>query len=105
MDLNTIITWVLVDGGAGLAAFWLIGAIKPLEALEPEPKRYVSLALATLFALAAYGVAVAAGLKPLPGDFWAWVNAIIANVGPVLLWSQGIHGARVLSRKPANAVC
>ncbi len=96
--IEKLIMWVF-DGGAGLAAYAIIGAIPQLEALKDDYKRYAALAMAGVFALAAYMIGVATGLMPMPVRFWAWVDALLGNVGPVLLVSQGVHGARVLAKR------
>ena len=96
--IEKLIMWVF-DGGAGLAAYAIIGAIPQLEVLKDDYKRYAALAIAGVFALAAYMLGVATGLMPMPIGFWGWIDALLGNVGPVLLVSQGIHGARVLAKR------
>lgn len=97
--LEKVIRWILLDGGAGVAAYLIMAHIPYLIKQPADRKRYWALGIAGVLALAAYLVGVAAGLMPAPAGIWGWVDALIGNVGPVLLVSQGIHGAVDLRAK------
>jgi hypothetical protein len=54
--LNGLVSWIIWSGGALLIASWILDKIPSFVALQPDPKRYINMAVSVILALAAYAV-------------------------------------------------
>lgn len=97
--LSQVLTWLVSSGGAGVAAYFLMEKVRLLAALAPEPKRYVSLALAAVIAMAAFSASVGLGYAPVPSGAQAWGEALFAVAFVATNLGQIIHG-RAKLRQP-----
>lgn len=101
MDLISLqqgLQWVLT-GGAATIAYFLMEKVKELKALPPEPKRYVSWAIAGGFAAAAYGGMVLWGWQAEPVGWKAWIESLFPHVIGAILAAEAIHARFRLSKK------
>lgn len=103
MDLFIILTWLVSQGGAPVAAYWLVDHIKRLQSLPPEPKRYWAIGLTAFIAMLGYAAQLGMGYEPLPQGTRDWIEAFfyvgMASFSVVL--NQVIHARRDLRGKPA----
>ena len=98
MTLQDALIWILSGGGAGQIAYWLMEAVPFLANLTAVWKRYVSLALAALLAVAAFGIGVVFTYLPTPASGREWVEAIFSVIALALGWSQAVHGMTRLAK-------
>ncbi len=110
LELNLavkILIWVLVNGGAGAAAFavWmkLEKYSERAKAIPGEIKRWLVLALGAVVSLGAYVELVWYELILLPTTPQSWVNTIVAIVGMSYIASQKLHARLYLSRRKRKA--
>ena len=88
--LRQLLFWV-IGGGAGAITFFVMENWVP-ESWSAEAKRYLSLALAAVLAMAAFSASVALGYLPRPETAQGWVESLF-SVGFVATGlSQVIHG-------------
>jgi len=92
MSLQEFLVWVLSGGGAGVVAFILMEWIGKNTDLQSDLKRYLSLALAGLVAVAAYSAGVAMGYEPTPEDVRGWIEAVFSVIAVAVMASQAVHG-------------
>ena len=93
MDTLTLaLSWLFSGPGAGAASFFLMEKIPALANLSAELKRYVSMALAAVIAMAAFSVAVVLEYQPSPAGWQAWLEALFAVAGVAVGIGQMIHG-------------
>ena len=97
--LALVLTWLFSGPGAGAAAYFLMEKIPFLIDLTSELKRYVSMALAAVIAMAAFSVAVGLEYQPAPADWKAWVEALFSVAGVAIGVGQVIHGRLKLRLK------
>jgi len=103
LSLSEAIAWVLSGGGAGLIAFFVMGKVKALKELEPDYKRYASLAITAVLALAAWGAGMGMQYLAVPADWRGWIEAAFSIIAVALVTSQGIHGAVDLRQRRLGA--
>jgi len=94
--LFLFLIWVVEGGGAGVVAYYLMEKVKQLANLNPEVKRYVSLAAAAVLAMAAFVVTVFLGYTPQPADAQGWLESLFAVAFLATNLSQIIHGRKQL---------
>lgn len=99
MTLQEFLIWVLSGGGAGVAAFILMEWIGNNTDLQPDLKRYLSLALASTVAVAAYAAGVAMGYEPTPEDVRGWIEAVFSVIAVAVMASQAVHGFTKLRKR------
>lgn len=90
--LFVFLAWVVEGGGAGVAAYFLMEKVKALASLNPEAKRYVSLALAGILAMGVFVLTVFLGYTPQPADAQGWLESLFAVAFLATNLSQIIHG-------------
>ena len=90
--LSQVLIWLVSGGGAGIVAYFLMEKLRPLAELSSEPKRYVSLFLAALLAMAAFCVSVLLRYVEQPGTVQAWAEALFAVAFIATNLGQIIHG-------------
>lgn len=98
VGLMEVLKW-LISGGSGAVAYWLMEKVKALAALEPEPKRYVSLAISGAVAVLAFLAQVGMGYQAAPLDARAWIETLFAVVGVAMGIGQILHGALKLRNR------
>ena len=99
MTLQDFLVWIISGGGVGIIAYWLMERIGERANLSAEWKRYLSLLLAALVAVAAYGGSVAIGYEPQPETVAAWIEGVFAVIAVAVGLSQAIHGFTRLRKK------
>jgi len=99
MTLEAILTWIIAEGGAGVLAYWFMERVTALAELLPEPKRYVSWALAGAFAIIAYLLSMVFGGVAMPGDWREWVRVLFSVASGAILMSQVAHARLELRRR------
>ena len=99
LTLKEAVLWVMSGGGAGVIAYLLIGNVKALKSLAPDYKRYVSIALTALLALAAWGAGMGMQYLQVPVDWRGWIESAFSIIAVALFASQGIHGVVDLRQK------
>lgn len=102
LSLGEAIAWVLSGGGAGVIAFFLIEKIKFLAELAPDYKRYASIALTAVLALAAWGAGMGMDYLAVPKDWRNWIEAAFSTIAVALVTAQVIHGATALRKRRLN---
>ena len=90
--LSQFLTWLVAGGGAGVFGYFLMEKVQFLAQLSSEAKRYVSLGLAALVAMAAFVLAVGFGYVQAPTTAQGWVEALFAVSFIATNLSQVIHG-------------
>ena len=90
--LAAVLTWLVSAPGAGLASYFLMEKIPALAALSAELKRYASLALAALLAMAVFSAGVGLGYAAMPADVQGWGEALFAVAFVASGLGQTIHG-------------
>ena len=98
-SLGEAIAWVLSGGGAGIVAFFAVDKVKFLRNLEPDYKRYASIGLTALLALAAWGAGMGMQYLQVPVDWRGWIEAAFSTIAVSLVTSQVIHGATALRQR------
>ena len=98
--LSQVLTWFVSGGGAGIVAYFLMEKLRPLAELTSELKRYVSLLLAAVLAMAAFALAVGLRYVEAPTTIQAWAEALFAVAFIATNLGQIIHG-RTRLRSPA----
>jgi len=95
--LEEVLTWIIGGGGAAALTFLVMEKV-PAE-WSSEARRYLSIGLAFVFAVAAFGLSVVFKYTPAPETWQAWVEACFAVGFVACGLSQVIHGrARLRSR-------
>jgi len=92
--LEQVLTWIIGGGGAGALTFLLMEKVP--EEWTSEAKRYLSIGLAFVFAVAAFGLSVLFKYTPKPETWQAWIEACFAVGFVACGLSQAIHGAKHL---------
>ena len=94
--LKQVLTWIIGGGGAGALTFLVMEKVP--EAWTAEVRRYVSIGLAFVFAVVAFGLSVEFNYSPVPSNWQAWIEACF-EVGFVACGlSQAIHGRAKLRK-------
>jgi len=96
------LAWLLSGGGAGIVTYFLIDKVPFLAKLEPDYKRYVSIALVVVLAAAGWGISMAMGYSPVPETWRAWIETAFSIMFVALTTSLVIHGGRDLRQKRLN---
>jgi len=91
MELSQWLLWIVGGGGSAVITYWLMEHL-PIEALSPELKRYLSLALAAILACLAFAASVGLDYRNDPGTTQAWVEALFTVAFVAVTGSQAIHG-------------
>ena len=91
-QLYQVLQWFVAGGGAGVVSYWLMENVSQLKALASEYKRYASVALSAILAMAAYALAVGLNYQASPGDLQGWLEALFAAASVAVGLSQVIHG-------------
>lgn len=99
LSLGEAIAWVLSGGGAGIISFFLMDKVKFLAELASDYKRYASIGLTGLLALAAWGAGMGMQYLNVPVDWRGWIEAAFSVIAVALVTSQTIHGATALRQK------
>ena len=99
--LASVLAWFVSGPGAGLAAYALMEKIPAFSELSSELKRYASIALASLIAMAAYSGAVGLKYTVAPASPQGWLEALFAISFVASGLSQVIHGRVKLRAPPA----
>ena len=94
--LSQFLAWIVCGGGAGVIAYVLMDKVRLLAELAPEVKRYASLALAAILAMAAFVLGVFLGYEPHPVNAQMWVEGLFAVAFVATNLSQIIHGRKQL---------
>ena len=102
LSLGEAIAWVLSGGGAGIIAYFVVGKVKFLKELGPDYKRYASLGITALLALAAWGAGLGMEYLKMPVDWRGWMEAAFSVIAIALFAAQGIHGAVDLRARRRN---
>ncbi|MFA5635919.1 MAG: hypothetical protein WC977_08430 [Anaerovoracaceae bacterium] len=102
LSLAGFLTWLTSAAGAAAATYWLMENVKWFKVLDPEPKRYVSLALSGSIPVVFWLLMVLMGYTGAPGTWRAWVEAIFAIAAPAVIGAQGLHGALKLRKRGAQ---
>jgi hypothetical protein len=89
--LETFLVWVLAGGGAGIVTFFVMDKWIPQE-LGAEGRRYLSIAMAALLAMAAYAGAVGLSYLADPVTWQGWLESLFAVAFVATGLSQAIHG-------------
>ena len=95
-QLYKILLWFVTGGGAGTVSYWLMENVAWLTYLKAEYKRYASVALSAVLAMAAYALTVALAYQAAPETVQAWLEALFAAASVAIGLSQMIHGRRKL---------
>jgi len=95
-QLFMMLQWFVAGGGAGIVSYWLMEKVPQLKGLAAEYKRYASVALSAVLAMAAYALAVGLNYQTSPGDLQGWLEALFAAASVAVGLSQIIHGRRKL---------
>ena len=101
MDVDTTLLmqflfWIAGGVGAGALTYYLFENVPQLAALSPKLKRYGSLALSAVLAMAAFAAAVGLGYFDTPAGAQGWLEALFAVAFVAVGGSQWLHGARKL---------
>lgn len=96
-DLKSILFWLASGPGSGIATFFIMTKITWPANIGSEYKRYISIAMSTAIAWAAWFVLVFASQTPAPVGLWSWLEALAAIAGTAYLVNQGLHGAVTLA--------
>ena len=99
MTLVDALKWVLLSGGAGVLAYFLMGRVPELAGMQPEPKRYVSWLLSALFAMLAFSLMVALGYSEEPVSVQGWIEQLFYYSSLAIGTSQVTHARRDLSKR------
>lgn len=96
--LLDFIIWVIVSGGSGVIAYWVMERLKSIEGWELSAmgNRVVSLTLAALIAMGLYTFGMWLAFWPVPETPQQWVIVLFAAAAPSLGISQLVHGAKKL---------
>jgi hypothetical protein len=97
--LKLLLFWAVGGGGSAAFSFFLVEKVKPLKALNPEPKRWAGMGISAVFSMAAYAATVGLGYSPLPVGWQAWLEAMVAAGGLAAGLGELLHGRVVLSKK------
>jgi len=92
VDLQEFLVWVFGGGGSIAAAYLLVKYISFLDNLASEPKRYASLAIASVLGGAAFYLSTVLGYVDTPESAKAWIEALFAIAWVVVTGSQAVHG-------------
>lgn len=90
--LSQVLVWITCGGGAGTIAYFLMEKVRPLAELSAEGKRYTSLGLAAILAMAAFALGVFLGYEPYPINPQMWAEGLFAVAFVATSLSQVIHG-------------
>lgn len=91
--------WVVLSGGAGVLAYFVVGKVPEFEGVSPEPKRYIAWAFAAGFACIAYGLMVLFGYEQMPATGQAWFEALFYYGTLAIGASQATHARFDLSKR------
>jgi hypothetical protein len=89
VELETVIAWLVSGGGAGVAAYFIIG--KWLSRLPAETKRYVAFGLSAAIAMIAYTLGAFGGYQEMPVGAQAWIEQLWLVGTSAFGLSQLIH--------------
>jgi hypothetical protein len=90
--------WVLLSGGAGVLAYFVMGKVPELESMNPEPKRYMSWLIAAGFACTAFSLMVLFGYEEVPANGQVWFEQLFFYAALAITASQTTHARRDLSK-------
>jgi hypothetical protein len=99
LTLEQGLAWVISGGGAAVLAYFLVGKIPQLAELRSEIKRYVSIFLTSVLAVAAWAASVGLGYTPLPIGWQGWLEGAFAVAFAANLVVGVIHGRRDLRQR------
>jgi len=99
MTLMDFLKWVLLSGGAGVLAYFLMGRVPELSDMQPEPKRYASWLLSAVFACLAFSLMVALGYSETPMSIQAWIEQLFYYSTLAIGTSQVTHARRDLAKR------
>jgi hypothetical protein len=88
-NLNALVSWIIWSGGALLIASWVLDKIPAFMALQPDPKRYINMAVSVFLALAAYAV-----ITYVPANIFVILDPwfkIVAGVVALYSGQQLVH--------------
>lgn len=94
MDVQTVLTWIVGGGGAGVLSYALIEEFG--SGLTSRAKRYLAIVLTALLGAGAYAASVWLGYVPAPETAQGWVEALAPVAFTAFGLSQIIHGERQL---------
>jgi hypothetical protein len=105
MELAEFLTWFVAQGGAPMAAYWLVDRIPWSESAPGEWRRYAALALTGLIAAVGYLAQVAMGYSPMPTEARGWIEALfyVGAGGIAMVTNQVIHARLDLNQPKARA--
>ena len=90
--LFLFLTYMVEGGGAGVLTYFLMEKARFLAALTAEGKRYASIAIAAILAMAFFVFAVGLQYHPRPETAQAWLEALFAVAFMATGLSQILHG-------------
>ena len=99
MTLVDALKWVLLSGGAGVLAYFLMGRVPELAGMQPEPKRYASWLLSAVFACLAFSLMVALGYSETPESVQGWIEQLFYYSSLAVGVSQVTHARKDLAKR------
>lgn len=94
--LQQFLFWVVGGVGAGVVVYFLFENVQPLASLQPKHKRYASVALSAVVAMAAFAACVGLGYFDTPSGWQGWLEGLFAVAFVAVGGSQLLHGNRKL---------
>ena len=94
--LMQFLVWIAGGVGAGAVTYYLFENVPQLASLQPKLKRYGSLALSAVVAMAAFAAAVGLGYFDTPAGAQGWLEALFAVAFVAVGGGQVLHGAKKL---------
>lgn len=96
----------LLEGGAGVVAYWFMENIPRLAALPAESKRYAAIMLSAVLGMATYALMIILQYQSAPTDWRAWAEGLFAAAFLSVSAAQIIHGRlKLKARTPAADCC
>ncbi|MFA5378712.1 MAG: hypothetical protein WC455_23370 [Dehalococcoidia bacterium] len=78
MELKDFLAWFVSGGGAGIVAYYLVGHVSFLAALQAEYKRWAAFAVSFVLAGGAFTLMATAGYQALPVSALDWIEKLFA---------------------------
>ena len=97
--LEQALAWLISGGGAAALAYFLMAKVSFLADLPGEYKRYVSIVLTSLAAIAAWSVSIGLGYTPIPAGWQAWLEGAFAVAFAANVVVGVVHGRRDLRQR------